>query len=184
MRKGQGTRKNKKILTERPNKHQERKKRFVSSLEVSNVFQYNALQTIIQLQSLILYLQTSWFTYTVLLLSLKFNKTKCESLSVVQLFNEGGESDSTKPVLWGGRQWTIWLLKMACFLLHTSHILSNIYNSANFPDQSEHLQTIGKTTPARVKSSTVTNGDGKEQLPVKMLTLKIYKPVHMFVYIH
>lgn len=34
---------------------------------------------------------------------------------------------------------------MACFLLHTSHTLSNIYNSAKFPDQSEHLQTIGKT---------------------------------------
>lgn len=39
---------------------------------------------------------------------------------------------------------TIWLLKMACFLLHTSHILSNIYNSANFPDRLKHLQTIGK----------------------------------------
>lgn len=61
-REGLGTRKHKKIksLTERPNKRQEREKeRFVSSLEVSNVFQYNALQTIIQLQSLILYIQTS-----------------------------------------------------------------------------------------------------------------------------
>lgn len=33
---------------------------------------------------------------------------------------------------------------MARFLLHTSHILSKIYNSANIPDQSKHLQTIGK----------------------------------------
>lgn len=50
MREGLGTRKR---------KNRERKERFVSSLEVSSVFRYNALQTIIQLQSLILYIQTS-----------------------------------------------------------------------------------------------------------------------------
>lgn len=88
MREGLGTRKHKKIESDWEAKQTsgERKERFVSSLEVSNVFQYNALQTIIQLQSLILYIQTSWFTYTVLLLSLKFNKTKCEIISVVQFF--------------------------------------------------------------------------------------------------
>lgn len=33
----------------------------------------------------------------------------------------------------------LWLLKMACILLHTTYILSNIYNSAKFPDQSKTL---------------------------------------------
>ncbi len=80
LREGRGTRKHKKIESDWEAKQTsgERKERFVSSLEVSNVFQYNALQTIIQLQSLILYIQTSWFTYTVLLLCWKLNKTKCE----------------------------------------------------------------------------------------------------------
>lgn len=88
MREGPGTRKRKKIVSDWEAKQTtgERKERFVSSLEVSNVFQYNALPTIIQLQSLILYIQTSWFTYTVLLLSLNFNKTKCEIISMVHFF--------------------------------------------------------------------------------------------------
>lgn len=86
MREGLGTRKQKESDWEAKQMSGERKERFVSSLEVSNVFQYNALQTIIQLQSLILYIQTSWFTYTVLLLSWKFNKTKCEIISMVQCF--------------------------------------------------------------------------------------------------
>lgn len=57
-------------------------------------------------------------------------------------FLQRGESDSTKPVAWGGWQWRIWLLKTAPFLLHTSHILSDIYNSANFPDRSEQLAKL------------------------------------------
>lgn len=76
MREGLGTRKRKKKKEsdwEAKQTSGERKERFVSSLEVSNVFQYNALQTITQLQSLILYIQTSWFTYTVLRLSLKMS---------------------------------------------------------------------------------------------------------------
>lgn len=119
------------------------------------MFQYNALQTIIQLQSLILYIQTSWFTYTVLLLSLKFNKTKHEIIVMVQfLFSERAKGGwgvwlhKACFMRWAIMNITIWLLKMACFLLHTSHIISNIYNSANFPDRSKHLQTIGKTTSA------------------------------------
>lgn len=55
----------KKLISDVRRKEQrerEKGERFVSSLEVSTVFQYNARQTIIQLQSLILYLQTSWFT--------------------------------------------------------------------------------------------------------------------------
>lgn len=61
MREGQGTRERKKMVSdwEANQTSGGRKERFVSSLEVSNVFQYNALQTIIQLQSLILYVQTS-----------------------------------------------------------------------------------------------------------------------------
>jgi len=89
-REGLGTRKHKKRVWLTGQTNIRRERRFVSSLEVSNVFQYNALQTIIQLQSLILYIQTSWFTYTVLLLSLKWNKTKCEIISTVQFFFGGG----------------------------------------------------------------------------------------------
>lgn len=68
---------------------------------------------------------------------------------------------------------------MACFLLHTSHILSNIYNSANFPDQSKHLQTIGKPTSAHLWSCTVENGDRRNNY--RMLTLKIYMLVYFQV---
>lgn len=41
-------------------------------------------------------------------------------------------------VQWGDND-ILWLLKMACILLHTTYILSNIYNSAKFPDQSKTL---------------------------------------------
>lgn len=53
---------------------------------------------------------------------------------------------------------------MACFLLHTSHILSNIYNSAKFPDQSKHSQTIGKTTLSHFWTYTVENENGNNSL--------------------
>lgn len=144
MREGLGTKKHNKCLSERPNKQQEREKRFVSSLEVSNVFQYNALQTIIQLQSLILFIQTSWNTYTVLLLSLRFNKTKYEIIATVQLFlSEEGNRTSQSPYHdLGVGQWKLqygyWRWPVSSSVRHT--YLSNIYNSANFPDQSKEKQ--------------------------------------------
>lgn len=146
--------------TERP-KQQREKERFVSSLEVSNVFQYNALQTIIQLQSLILYIQTSWFTQTVLLISLKSNKTKtmrsywwCGSF----LNEGGGGSDFGKPVSWSGRQWTLWLLKSSSCIRH----ISNIYNSANFPDQS----SLHKLNPwCETAKSNWADVDKKADMP-------------------
>lgn len=82
---------------------------------------------------------------------LRCNLLKSEegSLTSRSLFHEVGDNEH------------LWLLKMACFLLHTSHILSNIYNSANFPDRSKHSQTIGKTTSAHFSQSyMVENGDG------------------------
>lgn len=121
------------------------RKRFVSSLEVSNVFQYNARQTIIQLQSLFLSIQTSWFTYTVLLLSWKVQKTKRERLS-------------------GSEEGTLWLLNMACILLHTSHVLANIYNSAKFALQSQQSQTTGCLSQSAHLWSHMLHRDGKVQL--------------------
>lgn len=134
----------------------DRKERFVSSLEVSNVFQYNARQTIIQLQSLFLSIQTSWFTYTVLLLSWKVQKTKRERVS-------------------GSEEGTLWLLNMACILLHTSHLLANIYNSAKFALQSQQSQTTGCLSPSAHLWSHMLCRDGKvqllEQTPNKGVTI-------------
>lgn len=132
MTEGLGSRKHKREESERPNK-QERNVRFVLSLEVCNVFQYNALQTIIQLQSLNLYIQTSWFTYTVLLLSLKFNKTKYEIISMVQLFLSK-KGNLTSPSLFHDlrdNEHYNMAVEDGRFLLHTWH-LTNIYSRAKF----------------------------------------------------
>lgn len=146
MREGQGTRKHKKIESDWEAKQTsgERKERFVSSLEVSNVFQYNALQTIIQLQSLILYIQTSWFTYTVLLLSLKLNKTEREIISVVQIvfLERGGESDCAACLM----RWAmlmdimaIWRWPVSSCIRHTYHEISTTVQI--FPVRSKHSRT-------------------------------------------
>lgn len=83
---------------------------------------------------------------------------------------------------------TIWLLKMACFLLHTSHTLSIIYNSANFPDQSKHLQTTGKTTSAHFWTCNAGGGERKMAMdnhPNRCRHLpKTHMPVHLTVYIN
>lgn len=56
------------------------------------------------------------------------------------------------------------------------HAYYRIYNSANFYDHSQHLQTTGKTM------QLVGIGDGKQS--TEMLMPKIYMPVHFCEYIH
>lgn len=146
----------------------ERKERFVSSLEVSNVFQYNALQTIIQLQSLIIYIQTSWFTYTVLLLSWECNKSKCEIISVVQCFRARRGIREACIMRWAITNIMAiedGLLPLT-YVTHTSKYLQQCKVSSSVKTRRQtRTQTIGcLTTSAHLWGHMVENGDGKVQL--------------------
>lgn len=128
------------------------------------MFQYNALQTIIQLQSLILYVQTSWFTYTVLLLSLKFNETKCEIISVVGAIFvfRGRRGIGLHKACFMRRAimnvMAIWRWPVSSCIRHTYYQISTTVQI--FLLNQIHSQTTGETTSAhfwshRVKMATI-----------------------------
>lgn len=68
-------------------------------------------------------------------------------------------------------------------LAYVTHTLSNIYNSANFPDQSKDLQTIGKTTSAHLWIYTVEDGERLSRCWHRKCTCPVYLTVRIRLFI-